>query len=155
MIRRPPKSTRTETLVPYTTLFRSQADDGQHQHQQHDQPVQQLAHRAPAVGGVLPGHGVGSCVVAGVVSGIVSSGAGAAGAGPSSGTSSGDTSSEGASSDAVPPGTASSGTCSSGTGASESAPSTSPPRTRCASASIRSATASPIDRKSTRLNSSH
>src|SRR3546814_12647675 len=26
MIRRPPKSTRTDTLVPYTTLFRSHAD---------------------------------------------------------------------------------------------------------------------------------
>src|SRR3546814_11838911 len=25
MIRRPPRSTRTDTLVPYTTLFRSQA----------------------------------------------------------------------------------------------------------------------------------
>src|SRR3546814_1419349 len=28
MIRRPPRSTRTDTLVPYTTLFRS---DGRHQ----------------------------------------------------------------------------------------------------------------------------
>src|SRR3546814_2528467 len=30
MIRRPPRSTRTDTLCPYTTLFRSlhQADDG-------------------------------------------------------------------------------------------------------------------------------
>src|SRR3546814_14575071 len=26
MVRRPPKSTRTDTLVPYTTLFRSQGD---------------------------------------------------------------------------------------------------------------------------------
>src|SRR3546814_16851375 len=26
MIRRPPRSTRTDTLVPYTTLFRSQPD---------------------------------------------------------------------------------------------------------------------------------
>src|SRR3546814_10692763 len=26
MIRRPPRSTRTDTLFPYTTLFRSQAD---------------------------------------------------------------------------------------------------------------------------------
>src|SRR3546814_7803926 len=38
MIRRPPRSTRTDTLFPYTTLFRSLADDlavvagGQHQH---------------------------------------------------------------------------------------------------------------------------
>src|SRR3546814_9239911 len=28
MIRRPPRSTRTETLFPYTTLFRSRADIG-------------------------------------------------------------------------------------------------------------------------------
>src|SRR3546814_15819007 len=27
MIRRPPRSTRTDTLFPYTTLFRSPADD--------------------------------------------------------------------------------------------------------------------------------
>src|SRR3546814_12754558 len=27
MIRRPPRSTRTDTLLPYTTLFRSQAQD--------------------------------------------------------------------------------------------------------------------------------
>src|SRR3546814_9136319 len=28
MRRRPPRSTRTDTLFPYTTLFRSQVDDG-------------------------------------------------------------------------------------------------------------------------------
>src|SRR3546814_5180248 len=28
MIRRPPRSTRTDTLFPYTTLFRSRGDDG-------------------------------------------------------------------------------------------------------------------------------
>src|SRR3546814_14729048 len=38
MIRRPPRSTRTDTLFPYTTLFRSSRDD--------HHPVQ-------------PGHGVG------------------------------------------------------------------------------------------------
>src|SRR3546814_10472384 len=27
MVRRPPRSTRTDTLFPYTTLFRSRADD--------------------------------------------------------------------------------------------------------------------------------
>src|SRR3546814_8165168 len=27
MIRRPPRSTRTDTLFPYTTLFRSEVDD--------------------------------------------------------------------------------------------------------------------------------
>src|SRR3546814_3484718 len=31
MIRRPPRSTRTDTLFPYTTLFRS-AQDRQHRH---------------------------------------------------------------------------------------------------------------------------
>src|SRR3546814_5806131 len=30
MIRRPPRSTRTDTLFPYTTLFRSQGGDGLH-----------------------------------------------------------------------------------------------------------------------------
>src|SRR3546814_17187975 len=29
MIRRPPRSTRTDTLFPYTTLFRSAFDDGE------------------------------------------------------------------------------------------------------------------------------
>src|SRR3546814_7107286 len=29
MIRRPPRSTRTDTLFPYTTLFRSEAADGE------------------------------------------------------------------------------------------------------------------------------
>src|SRR3546814_2198925 len=45
MIRRPPRSTRTDTLFPYTTLFRSQrlhelhrqvGDDGQARHLQPD-----------------------------------------------------------------------------------------------------------------------
>src|SRR3546814_18628601 len=31
MIRRPPRSTRTDTLFPYTTLFRSNRDDGAEQ----------------------------------------------------------------------------------------------------------------------------
>src|SRR3546814_1427669 len=30
MIRRPPRSTRTDTLFPYTTLFRSSADGARH-----------------------------------------------------------------------------------------------------------------------------
>src|SRR3546814_181172 len=30
MIRRPPRSTRTDTLFPYTTLFRSPSDDRRH-----------------------------------------------------------------------------------------------------------------------------
>src|SRR3546814_6902997 len=40
MIRRPPRSTRTYTLFPYTTLFRSRADDGR--------PGSAIAHDAPA-----------------------------------------------------------------------------------------------------------
>src|SRR3546814_5478368 len=31
MIRRPPRSTRTETLFPYTTLFRAHQKEGHHQ----------------------------------------------------------------------------------------------------------------------------
>src|SRR3546814_13094427 len=33
MIRRPPRSTRTDTRFPYTTLFRSIQDDGLHEHE--------------------------------------------------------------------------------------------------------------------------
>src|SRR3546814_19230211 len=42
MIRRPPRSTRTDTLVPYTTLFRSAEID----HQAHAGPLQRPARRA-------------------------------------------------------------------------------------------------------------
>src|SRR3546814_3094349 len=34
MIRRPPRSTRTDTLFPYTTLFRSDRHHDQHRHRQ-------------------------------------------------------------------------------------------------------------------------
>src|SRR3546814_4310129 len=41
MIRRPPRSTRTDTLFPYTTLFRSDAEAGVEnalrEHRQHDE----------------------------------------------------------------------------------------------------------------------
>src|SRR3546814_2048677 len=49
MIRRPPRSTRTDTLVPYTTLFRSWraggkcADDGRSQRCLSPRPVRHLA----------------------------------------------------------------------------------------------------------------
>src|SRR3546814_1785176 len=33
MIRRPPRSTRTDTLFPYTTLFRSPARDQRHRYE--------------------------------------------------------------------------------------------------------------------------
>src|SRR3546814_6706504 len=45
MIRRPPRSTRTDTLFPYTTLFRS--DRPEHDRRQHagdDQALVQRAH---------------------------------------------------------------------------------------------------------------
>src|SRR3546814_6980593 len=38
MIRRPPRSTRTDTLFPYTTLFRSDADQGPDRHAGHRHP---------------------------------------------------------------------------------------------------------------------
>src|SRR3546814_6354396 len=53
MIRRPPRSTRTDTLFPYTTLFRSlellrqRGRPGRHQHRRD--------HRVP---GRVPGRGV-------------------------------------------------------------------------------------------------
>src|SRR3546814_18110251 len=67
MIRRPPRSTRTDTLFPYTTLFR--ADDAAHGRRQlqigHDllQPlaiglVGDLARNAPAMGGVGHQHAI-------------------------------------------------------------------------------------------------
>src|SRR3546814_7539912 len=38
MIRRPPRSTRTDTLFPYTTLFRSHGGGDRHQHGKRHQP---------------------------------------------------------------------------------------------------------------------
>src|SRR3546814_18776415 len=38
MIRRPPRSTRTDTLFPYTTLFRSRKSSGDAPSQQHHRP---------------------------------------------------------------------------------------------------------------------
>src|SRR3546814_18255358 len=46
MIRRPPRSTRTDTLFPYTTLFRSLGDaavDAEHEQQNHHDIADQLA----------------------------------------------------------------------------------------------------------------
>src|SRR3546814_4095499 len=39
MIRRPPRSTRTDTLFPYTTLFRSYALDARHLHAEADAEI--------------------------------------------------------------------------------------------------------------------
>src|SRR3546814_19916227 len=64
MIRRPPKSTRTDTLFPYTTLFRSldarlqpllsltvqdQPIGGDQQHLEKDEEVEQVARQKCAV----------------------------------------------------------------------------------------------------------
>src|SRR3546814_5929482 len=46
MIRRPPRSTRTDTLFPYTTLFRSIRVANPHTHEQWSGIVGQLASRA-------------------------------------------------------------------------------------------------------------
>src|SRR3546814_4763117 len=45
MIRRPPRSTRTDTLFPYTTLFRSRV---------HRRPARQRQYLGPALGGGRP-----------------------------------------------------------------------------------------------------
>src|SRR3546814_12851556 len=43
MIRRPPRSTRTDTLFPYTTLFRSHPADRRHRGEGGIAPVAELA----------------------------------------------------------------------------------------------------------------
>src|SRR3546814_9336894 len=45
MIRRPPRSTRTDTLFPYTTLFRSNLKCDEHAHQEHAGEQQHHAKR--------------------------------------------------------------------------------------------------------------
>src|SRR3546814_11818649 len=50
MIRRPPRSTRTDTLFPYTTLFRSvgpEADDGEDR--EHEDPLDDRQTAPPAL----------------------------------------------------------------------------------------------------------
>src|SRR3546814_18612259 len=44
MIRRPPRSTRTDTLFPYTTLFRSVHEVPSAMHQDVDQLAERVAH---------------------------------------------------------------------------------------------------------------
>src|SRR3546814_2616283 len=59
MLRRPPRSTRTDTLVPYTTRFRSHADGGhRHRYEGLEAPLH-LAHRA-ADHGLCAGGRAGS-----------------------------------------------------------------------------------------------
>src|SRR3546814_16339289 len=45
MIRRPPRSTRTDTLFPYTTLFRSRPPEQRPDRQVAEEKEQQPAHR--------------------------------------------------------------------------------------------------------------
>src|SRR3546814_5844657 len=49
MIRQPPRSTRTDTLFPYTTLFRSRRLDAEHhlESQRRAAPLQRAARRHP------------------------------------------------------------------------------------------------------------
>src|SRR3546814_5669704 len=63
MIRRPPRSTRTDTLFPYTTLFRSQRGVGRgpgrgDEREARPQDARQAARRSPQ--GARPGRQVGS-----------------------------------------------------------------------------------------------
>src|SRR3546814_13988954 len=51
MIRRPPRSTRTDTLLPYTTLFRSSAPDEVDDREQDDR-ADEGRHERPPVEGV-------------------------------------------------------------------------------------------------------
>src|SRR3546814_13889960 len=58
MIRRPPRSTRTDTLFPYTTLFRSQAGGDRDRQPRHLQPAVPVAGPAAALAAAqLPRRG--------------------------------------------------------------------------------------------------
>src|SRR3546814_12232866 len=56
MMRRPPRSTRTDTLCPYTTLFRSEAGQPDRQRQAHGR-AERAAHGQRAAVGDLADHG--------------------------------------------------------------------------------------------------
>src|SRR3546814_1346523 len=60
MIRRPPRSTRTDTLFPYTTLFRSVLGEGAHPHH-----AVQSARRLVAMAGAEFRHAQRQVAVAG------------------------------------------------------------------------------------------
>src|SRR3546814_9021115 len=74
MIRRPPRSTRTDTLFPYTTLFRSDADDGRRQRGRTDVQAAGRLHgdgEGDPLAGVVPaveyeGVGQGAVAVVGI-----------------------------------------------------------------------------------------
>src|SRR3546814_8978031 len=58
ILRRPPRSTRTDTLFPYTTLFRSSQGHG-HDRRGHRSSPEHLCRRRQAAG---PGRGGGSAL---------------------------------------------------------------------------------------------
>src|SRR3546814_7844501 len=65
MIRRPPRSTRTDTLFPYTTLFRSATDISRHSQQQRlaqllHAPIEGTDERPSIVTYLLEAHGLHS-----------------------------------------------------------------------------------------------
>src|SRR3546814_2995633 len=53
MIRRPPRSTPTDTLFPYTTLFRSAGDDRLHVHQPGEAPRLAVGQQVGVLRGLL------------------------------------------------------------------------------------------------------
>src|SRR3546814_20694700 len=65
MIRRPPRSTRTDTLFPYTTLFRSAAEGARHLNVGPVHPEQRDIDRGHAIGQIgldadfIVGHAIG------------------------------------------------------------------------------------------------
>src|SRR3546814_15050263 len=55
MIRRPPRSTRTDTLFPYTTLFRSDHDQAVSRDQDVPQVISLIQRRVRPIGNMRPG----------------------------------------------------------------------------------------------------
>src|SRR3546814_12302615 len=56
MIRRPPRSTRTDTLFPYTTLFRSRSLDGVPPEQITDEVLEEIWHQLARMRAVRLAH---------------------------------------------------------------------------------------------------
>src|SRR3546814_5937400 len=70
MIRRPPRSTRTDTLFPYTTLFRSPSS--RRLRHRHAEPLGFRAQAVPGAGGQRDalGHARGEQAVAALARGV-------------------------------------------------------------------------------------
>src|SRR3546814_10289854 len=62
MIRRPPRSTRTDTLFPYTTLFRSPAEAGPPQYRLLGLVLELLAQQRTELGGAARSVGGRRCL---------------------------------------------------------------------------------------------